>query len=206
MLQEATNHRAHLDVVGHSRDFCRQDAGAANYQLHFGTLLRGQHQGAGQAVIGQGIHLGHNSGWAPCCGRPSDLLNGQDHLILQFEGCHPQMVHSGQSALAGQVDKQMLNVGREFGIARQVADVGVQARGFGVVVARGQVRIALQNFALAPGDQQHLGMGFQANHAVHHLGPDRLQLLGPIDVGLFIKTRLQFNHCRDFFAAAHCLA
>ena len=65
--------------------------------------------------------------------------------------------------------------------------------------------VALELLALAARDQQHLGVGLHADHAVHHLCADGFELFRPVDVGLFVKTRLQFHHGRHFLAAAHCL-
>ena len=49
-------------------------------------------------------------------------------------------------------------------------------------------------------------MGFQADHAVNHLSTNRFEHLGPVDIRLFVKTRLQLHHHGDFLAAAHGFA
>ena len=102
--------------------------------------------------------------------------------------------------------KHMVNVRGQQRVCREVADVGVQPRRAGVVVAGGQVGIAHQPPAFAPGDEQHLGVGFQAHHAINHLRANRFEHFGPVDIGLFIKARLQLNHDHDFLAAPHGLA
>ena len=86
-----------------------------------------------------------------------------------------------------------------------MADVGVQARSARVVVASGQVRIAAHDTALAAGDQQHLGVGFETHHAVDHLGTDGLQHLRPVDIRFLVKTGLQLDNHHHLFAAAHRL-
>ena len=75
----------------------------------------------------------------------------------------------GQAALAGKVHENMVHVSGQLRLGCQVTDVGVQARGARVVVASRQMAVAAQLTPLAPGHQQHLGVGFQAHHAVHHL-------------------------------------
>jgi hypothetical protein len=60
--------------------------------------------------------------------------------------------------------------------------------------------------ALAARHQQHLGMRLQADHAVHHLRADRLQHLGPVDVGLLVEARLELHHHGNFLAAPHRFA
>ena len=117
-----------------------------------------------------------------------------------------RLVQLGQLVLAGQVQEHLLHIVRQRRVGREVADVGVQPGRTGVVVARRQMRITHQLAAFAPGHQQHLGMGLQAYHAVHHLRADRLQPLGVVDVGLFVESSLQFHHGCHFFAPAHGLA
>ena len=43
------------------------------------------------------------------------------------------------------------------------------------------------------------------HHTVQHLRADRLQHLGPVDVGFFVEAGLQLHHHGDFFAFAHGL-
>ena len=66
--------------------------------------------------------------------------------------------------------------------------------------------ITPQYSALQPRHQQHLGMGFQSHDAIHHLGANRLQHFGPVDIGLLVKARLELDHHRHLFAFAHRLA
>ena len=55
-------------------------------------------------------------------------------------------------------------------------------------------------------DQQHFGVRLEPDNAVHHLHTNRFKLFGPVDVGLFVKTRFQLHHGRDFLATANGLA
>lgn len=49
-------------------------------------------------------------------------------------------------------------------------------------------------------------MRFQTHDAVNHLCAHGFEALGVGDVGLFVKTGLEFHHGRDFFAALHGFA
>ena len=66
--------------------------------------------------------------------------------------------------------------------------------------------VAAQARAFAARHQQHLGVGLEAHHAIDHLRTDRLQRLGPVDVGFLVEARLQLDHHRHFLAAANGLA
>ena len=125
---------------------------------------------------------------------------------MQSEGRDQHALHFGQAALAGQMTEQLIHVRGDLGIGREVTDVGVQRSGAAVVVARGQMAVAAQHTAFTAGDQQHFGVCLQAHDAVDHLGTNRFELLGPVDVGLFVKTGFELHHRGDFFAPAHRLA
>ena len=103
------------------------------------------------------------------------------------------------------MQEHLLSVPGEFRVGGEMADVGVQARGARVVVAGGQMHIAAHDTALAAGDQQHLGVGFKAHHAVDHLGTDGLQHLGPVDIRFLVKAGLQLDNDHHLFAPAHRL-
>ena len=87
-----------------------------------------------------------------------------------------------------------------------MAPVGVQRGGARVVIARGQVPVAFELTAFPARDEHHLGMGFKPHHAVQHLGANRLQHFGPVDVGFLVKPGLQFHHHRHFLAPAHAFS
>ena len=133
------------------------------------------------------------------------LLNFVQQAALQMKGRHPQLLQARRPVLAGEQAKHAFHLGGERAIGAQVADVGVELGGFRVVVASGQVHIAPNVRPLAAADEHHFGVGLQAHHPIHHLGANALELFGPIDVGFFVKTRLELHHHRHFDATAHRL-
>ena len=84
----------------------------------------------------------------------------------------------------------MLHIFGQSHVSSEMTDVCVQSRCHGVVVARGQMGIALQIIALTSRKQHHLGVGLEPHHAVHHLRTDGLQHFSPVDVGFLIKAGL----------------
>ena len=206
MLQETADHRAHPDRVRLPLNCRRQQAGTAHNQIDLHTRLPRGHQGFDQGLIGERIHLQDDARVLPVSGRLGGLRNPLAHARVQMKRRDQQLLHPAQRVLAGQVPKQLVHVGSDACVGGQEADVGVQARGARVVVAGRQMAVAAQALAFAPGHQQHLGVGLEAHHAVDHLHPDGFQLLGPVDVGLFVKAGLEFHHGRHFLAPAHRLA
>ena len=100
----------------------------------------------------------------------------------------------------------MFDIGRQCSICCQMAPIGVEPSRAWVVVACREMRITFQLPSFTSCDQHHLGVRLQPYHAVQDLRTDRLKGLSPIDVGLFIKASLEFNHYSDFLASADRLA
>ena len=206
MLQEAPDDGAHADVVGDARHLRRQHAGAAHDQVDLHAGLAGTHQRLDEGHVGERIHLGHDApghALARAIGNLGDLLH---QPAVQVERRHPQVLQARQPVVAGQVREHGVHLAGEAGVGGEVADVGVEPSGARVVVTGGQVPVAPQVAAFAPGDQQHLGVGLEAHHAIHHLGAHRFKRLGPVDVGLFVEASFQLDHSGDFLAAPHGLA
>ena len=199
MLQKTADDRAHADVVGQAGNADRQRAGAARDQVDLDAALAGPYQGLDQAVVGQRVHLHDDATGSTGGGGFAQRIQLGNQTLVQLRGRHPDAVQLGQLALARQVHKHMLDVLGQQGVGRQVADVGVQAGRGRVVVARGQMGVAPYLFALAPGDQHHLGVGLQADHTVNDLGTNRFQHFGPVDVGGLVKARLQLHNGCHFF-------
>ena len=74
-----------------------------------------------------------------------------------------------------------------------------------MVIAGTQVHIAAQNLAFTAYHQNHLGMGFVANNAIHHVGTGLLQSVCEFDVGFFVKTRFELDNDGNFLALARRL-
>ena len=100
----------------------------------------------------------------------------------------------------------MVDVRSQQRLGGKVAHVGVQPGRCRVVVAGGQVAVAHELPAFAPGHQQHLGVGFQAHDAINDLRAYRFEHFGPVDIGLLIEPRLELDHDGDLLAAPNRLA
>ena len=203
MLQKTANQRSHANVAGHARHLCRKGAGPADNQVDLHASLARPDQGPNEHLIGQRIHLGDDAGGLArhcCC---AERVYLQEQLALQIKWRQQQVFELWQTALAGQVHKDVLHVQRQFGVRCQVTHVGVDLRGARVVIAGGQVAVAPELLALTTGEQHHLGMGFKAHHAIQDLRSNGLQHLGPVDVGFLVKPRLELNHHRHLLATAH---
>ena len=206
VLQKTTDHRAHPNALRHAGHLRRQHARAAHDQVDARPVLRRLQQGLNQRFIGERIHLRDDARVLAAQGGLPHGLGHLDHALLQVEGCQQHVVQMRHTVLVGEVIEHRIHVGRDLGIGGQHAQIGIELGGTWVVVTGREMAVAAQLTALAARHQQHLGVCLEADHAIDHLRADRLQRLGPIDVGLFVKARLELHDRGHFLAAPHRFA
>ena len=86
-------------------------------------------------------------------------------------------------------------------VARQQAEVRVQARGLGVVVAGADVQVVADAVALAAHDEDALGVGLQRRQAVDDVHAGLLQRAAPLDVRALVEARLDLDEADRLLAA-----
>ena len=202
VFEKTPDRRHHADFVGYAGQARHQRAGAAHDQLDLDPGLRCSVQRGDDLGFEQRVHLGDD---APALAGPGPRrlrVDCKNDVFVQGERGLPdmrQLAHLGQ---AGQLPKHLVDIAGERFIGGEHAKIGVQARGARVIVAGAEVRIALELALLPAHHQDHLGVGLVADHAVDHVRADCLQLRRPVDIGFLLETRHQFDHYRDFLAAA----
>ncbi len=108
-------------------------------------------------------------------------------------------VHRGPRE-AGEVVEEVGDVLGHVLAAGEDAEVGVEAGGGGVVVARPDVDVAAHPVALAPHDQAELGVRLQAREAVDDVGAGALQGARPLDVALLVEAGLHLDQADGLLA------
>ena len=102
--------------------------------------------------------------------------------------------------LANKLQEDLVNVFADGFVGRQEAVVGVEARGFGVIVAGAQVAVAAQTLFLAAHHHDQLCMRLETEHPVHDVRAGFLQLVGQFNIRLFVESRAQLDDHRDVLA------
>ena len=87
-----------------------------------------------------------------------------------------------------------------FRIRREQAQVGIDARRGGIVVAGSDVGVAAHAIGIAAHEQRQLAMRLQADQSVKDLHAGVFHFARPANVVGFVKARFQFDHRRDFLA------
>ncbi|KOF51899.1 hypothetical protein AD428_23735, partial [Achromobacter sp. DMS1] len=200
MFQEAPHDGAHADVLGQARHAGAQRAYAAHDEVDFHAGLAGLVELLDDALFEQRVHLGHDARALAGLGGARLGADGRDHAVVQREGRLQQRLERAAGAQAGELGEHLVHVFAQAGVGGQQAEVGVEPRRAGMVVARAEVRIAAQPAFFAAQHQGHLGVGLVRHHAVHHVRPHLLEAGRPVDVGLLVEARHQLHHHRHFLA------
>ncbi len=209
MLQEAPDERAHADVFRQPRHAGPERAHAAHDQVDLDARARGLVELVDDGRLQQRVHLADDARALAGAGGARFRADVLDQVGMHRERRVPQVVQLHLGAGAGQQLEHVVDVFADGFVGRHQAEVGIEPGGLRVVVAGAEMRIAAQldGLGLAAGGlaahhQQHLGVAFVADHAVHHVGAGRFELVGPVDVGLFVEARQQLDHHRHFLAVA----
>ncbi|MDQ0775695.1 hypothetical protein QF026_004161 [Streptomyces aurantiacus] len=89
--------------------------------------------------------------------------------------------------------KRVGEVRAHLRVGGQEPQVLVEPGGLRVVVAGADVAVAAEGLALLAYDEGQLAVGLEADEAVDDVAARLLQLLGPLDVGLFVEAGLDLD-------------
>ena len=180
-----------------------QAADAAHDQVNLHARLRGAVEGLDDLPFGQRIDLGDDAGGQALAGVLGLALDELEQAVVQLERRDQELAHALELADAGQQVEEVGGVLAELRAAGEQAEVGVELRGGGVVIAGGQVDVAADVVAFAPHDQAALGVDLVADQAVDHMHAGFLQLARPLDVVGLVEARAQFHHGGHLLAVLH---
>src|ERR1700730_7538329 len=198
MLEEATDQRADADSVGKAGHAGAQGTETAHDQVDLGACLGCRVERLDDFGVDEAVDLEDDAATA----RPGCLpLDHADDVRAQAHGGHQQPAESTLTAVASQEVEQLGHVCTELGIRRQQADVLIDLRGLGIVVAGADVYITADAVGLSPNDERDFGMRLEPADAIDDVDAHLLELLGPGDVRLFVTARLQFDERHDLLAA-----
>ena len=119
---------------------------------------------------------------------------------MQRERSMEQLLDLQGFAHTGELLEQLVDVVTDGFVAGHEAVVGVQPSVTGVVVAGTQVHVPAQAPFLPAHNQDHLGVGLVAHHAIDHDHAGFLQAAGQLQVFFLAEPRTQLDHRRDFLA------
>jgi hypothetical protein len=107
----------------------------------------------------------------------------------------------GRPRRPGERVEELGHVGSHVVVGGEQPEVLVQPRRLGVVVAGAHVHVVASAVALAPDDQQSLGVGLQPGQAVHHVRARLFERARPADVAALVEARLELYQANGLLAS-----
>ena len=201
VFEEAVDHRHHFDRVTVPLHAGTQRADAAHVQADADPLARCGVQCFDDLIVDERVHLRHDLGRLPGLRTTPLAVDQAQEPFTQPSWRHRQLLQARRIGVAGESAEDRAGVlGNRLRRGEQ-AEVGVDASGALVVIARGQVRIAAQ---AVRGPLDHLAdlrMHLVAADAVDDVRAGFFERARPADVPLFVEARGQFDHDGDLLVA-----
>src|SRR6056297_3078347 len=129
-------------------------------------------------------------------------LNQAEQARVQGEWRMEKFFDLQSLAHAGKLLEQLVDVVADRLVTGHETVIGIQAGITGVIVTGAQVDITTQPPLFATDNQDHLGVGLVADHAVHHDHPGLLQPAGQLQVFSLAETGPKLNNGSNLFTTA----
>ena len=120
-------------------------------------------------------------------------LDAGDQGAVQAERGVQQLAQARHAGEARELQEDFMDVLADHFIGGEEPVIGVEPCGLGVIIAGAQMAVAPQSTLFPPHHHDELGVGLEAEYAVHHVRPRLLQLGRDVDVGFLIESGAQFD-------------
>ena len=118
--------------------------------------------------------------------------------VSQVAGCHQHPLVLFFDGVTGELIEQPGELFPHLLVCGEVSIIFIDATGLWVVVSCSDMRVVTQGPVIFLSDDQgQLAVGFQAHQSIDHVNAGLLELFGPRDVGLFIKSGFDFDQCEN---------
>ena len=201
MFKETADDGANANAVGHAFDAGAQYAEAADDEVDFDAGLGGLIESVNDGWLEERIHLGDDVGGAACPGVFRFAANEAEKTFSHGERRDEKRAVVVDLGVRGEVVEDHVHALGDLRIAGEYAEVGVEARGDGVVVAGAEVAVAA-GYAIfvAAHKQGELAVGLETDDAVKHLYAGVFHAARPADVGRFVEAGHELDNQRGFFS------
>jgi hypothetical protein len=170
---------------------------ASSDDLDARALLRRRVESFDYARVGERVDLDPDAPVLAVLRNGADVL---DQPLAQAERRNEDLAEVARPPEAGEVVEEVRDVGGDFLVGGEEAEVLVAAGGARVVVAGADVDVPLQVGALAAHDERRLPVDLQVGKAVDHVNSRALERARPLDVAMLVEPRLQLDEAHGLLA------
>ena len=189
VLEEAADDGADADAAGQALDAGAEDAEAADDEVDFDAGIGGVVESFDDAGLEERIHLGDDVGGAAGAGVFGFAANEAEEAFGHGERSDEERAVVVDLGVGGEVVEDHVHALGDLRVAGEQAEVGVEARGDGVVVAGAEVAVAAGDAVFVAADEQgQLAMGLESDDAVEDLHAGVFHAARPADVGGFVEA------------------
>ena len=179
---------------GQAFDAGAEDAEAADDEVDFDAGLRGLVERLDDAGLEQRIHLGDDVRGAAGAGVFRFAADEAEKAFGHGEWSDEERAVVVDLGVRGEVVEDHVHALGDLRIAGEQAQVGVEARGDGVVVAGAEVAVAAGDAVFVAADEQgELAVGLEADDAVEDLDAGVFHAARPADVGGLVEARHELD-------------
>src|SRR5271157_6348540 len=165
MLQETPHDAAHADAAADAAQAGHQRALSANNQVNLNTRLRGAIQSANYRRIDDGVALGDDVRWAAPPRVARFPLNQRDTALGHVARGNEQRPVVRFFGIGSEVIEHVMYRSSDGFVACQQAQVGVKARGRGIVIPSAEMRIAAN---LPRSEERRVGKECRSRWSPYH--------------------------------------
>src|SRR5216684_5027981 len=102
--------------------------------------------------------------------------------------------------------EQLREVAADRVVGGEQAEIGVEARGTGMIVAGADMSVAAQAVVVLPHDLDDLAVSLEPDHAVHNVDSELLEPGCEVNIGFLVEPRLELDHDGHLLSVARRVA
>lgn len=202
VFEEPVDDAADGDIFAEALDLGAQAADPADDEIDFDAGLGGAVEGIDEDGVDEGIHLGDDASGQTLFGVGAFAIDEGEHFAVEFEGGDQEAFGALELADSGQKIKEICGILAEVLAAGEIAQVGVNAGGGGVVIAGAKMDITADGIGFAPDDQAHFAVDLVADQPVNDVDTGFLEFSRPENIVGFVESGFEFDDGGDLFAVA----
>ena len=200
VLQIAANDALDVDVLSIARDAGTQAADAADDHLHLNACLRGFDELFHHIHVVERVDLDKDIARMSGAAEVNLLLNVLDDTGLEAVGRDPKALCGIDYLAHAKLLKDMGCILAHLLVGGDEGKVGVQLRGFFVIVAGAHLRDVADLVVYLSGNQAELGMNLVVAQTVDDGAACLFEHGGIIDVALLIEAGTQLQNAQNLLA------
>lgn len=169
VFKETADNTGYVDVVADARNAWPQAADSANQKIDFHSRLGSLIEQLDHLAVYQRVHLEDQTSRSACFLMIDLALQQFLETIAQRVWRDQQLAIFRLGGIAGKKVEKVTAIGPDIGIAGQHGDIGVELRGYAVVISGRKMRVSADDIAFFANDECGLAVHLEAEKAIHHV-------------------------------------